>query len=302
MDRREFLKTTGQCAIASAVAGAAGRTGFAGATAANPGPAPGSQPGYTLPDHLPKKLSIGMFIWNWITMATPGEPYDDLERAVAGLPERGFNAVRVEAGLNWCFRLDGQPRGEMEFGPWIADYRDNLTSVNALGGGRHDVLKRVVRLMELAKKHGVYVILTSWEYQDSSWLVADPKIRAEVMGVAEEKRFMHLARHHDRLLRILKDEGLHRNIAFIEVHNEPDVSVFPQGAEGKKLHEEAIALLRDAHPDILVSGDYCCHDPAIVPDNVQVYDQHTYVRAVLVGALSARRSGTRTSIRPIRGS
>ena len=183
---------------------------------------PGPQLGYALPYHLPKKLSIGMFIWNWVTMATPGEPYHDLEKAVAGLPERGFNAVRVEAGLNWCFRMDGQPRGEMEFGPWIAGYRDNLTSVNARGGGRHDVLKRVTRLMELAKQHGVYVILTSWEYQDSSWLVADPKTRAEVMAVPEEKRLMHMARQHDRLLRVLKDKGLHRNIAFVEVHNEPD--------------------------------------------------------------------------------
>ena len=44
-----------------------------------------------------------------MTMATPGEPYHDLEKVVAGLPERGFNAVRVEAGLNWCFQLNGRP-------------------------------------------------------------------------------------------------------------------------------------------------------------------------------------------------
>ena len=207
MDRRRFLKTTGQCAIASTLAAAAGRMCLAGAPATNSGPVPGPQPGYALPDHLPKRLSIGMFIWNWVTMATPGEPYHDLEKAVAGLPERGFNAVRVEAGLNWCFRMDGQPRGEMEFGPWIAGYRDNLTSANDRGGGRHDVLKRVTRLMELAKQHGVYVILTSWEYQDSSWLVADPKIRAEVMAVPEEKRLMHMARQHDRLLRRLERQG-----------------------------------------------------------------------------------------------
>ena len=101
--------------------------------------------------------------------------------------------------------------------------------------------------------------------------------QAEGMAVSEDKRLMHMARQHDRLLRILKDKGLHRNIAFVEVHNEPDASLFPQGEKGKKLHEEAIALLRDAHPDVLVSGDYCSHNPAVVPDNVQVYDQHTYV-------------------------
>jgi hypothetical protein len=271
MDRRRFLTTAAKSVPALALAETICRTGFAQS------PSPPQQPAYTLPKHLPKKLSIGMFIANWIAMATPDEPYHDLERAVVGLRARGFNAVRVETGLNWCFTADGKPRGEVEFCQWIAGYSDNLASANAKGGGRHDVLKRVVHLLELAKKNGVYVILTSWEYQDSSWLVADPKLRAEVMAIPQPKRFMHLARHHDRLLGILKAKNLHYNLAFIEVHNEPDYSEFPQGAEGKRLHEEAIAMLRDRHPDILVSGDYGSHDPSIVPDNIQVYDQHTYV-------------------------
>jgi hypothetical protein len=269
MDRRQFLASVAKTTPALALSGPILETGHSAALAM-------TEPGYTLPGHLPQKLSIGMFIWNWIVMATPGEPYHDLEKAVAGLVERGFNAVRVETGLNWCFTADGKPRGEMEFGPWIPGYRDNLTSVNAVGGARLDVLKRVVHLMELAKKYGVYVILTDWEYQDSSWFVADPKIRAEVLNVPEPQRFMRLASHHDRLLRILKDKGLQQNVAFVEVHNEPDASRFPQGPEGKRLHEEAIAMLRDRHPDILISADYTSHNPAVVPDNTQVYDQHTY--------------------------
>jgi hypothetical protein len=264
MDRRRFLATVAQTVPALTLGETMLRSGY------TQSPSP-SQPAYTLPKHLPRKLSIGMFICDWITMATPGEPYHDLERVMVGLRERGFNAVRAEAGLNWCFTADGKPRGEMAFCPWIAGYSDNLASANAKGGGRLDVLKRVVYLMELAKKHGVYVILTSWEYQDSSWFVADPKLRAEVMAIPQEKRFMRLARHHDRLLTILKDKNLHENIAFIEVHNEPDYSMFPQAAEGKKLHEEAIAMLRERHRDILVSGDYGSHNGAIVPDNVQVY-------------------------------
>ena len=271
MDRRQFLFNVAQTAPALALGGA-----LIQSTQADP-PAASPEPAYTLPKHLPEKLSIGMFIWSWITNATEGEPYHDLEKAVAGLRERGFNAVRADAGLNWCFGLDGQPRGEMDFGPWIPGYRDNLTTVNAVGGGRHDVLQRVIRLMELAKTNGIYVILTSWEYQDSSWFVADRKIRAEVMGVPEPQRFMHLARQEDRLLHILKDKDLQNNIAFMEVHNEPDCSLFPQGEQGKKLHEEAIAFLRDGHKDILVSADYTSHNPAIVPDNAQVYDQHTYI-------------------------
>ena len=270
MDRRRFLSTVAQTVPALALGQTMLLSGNAQTTSNH-------QPVYTLPDHLPKKLSIGTLFWNWIAMATPGEAYHDLERVMIGLRERGFNAARTETGLNWCFTADGKPRGEMEFGPWISGYSDNLSSCNFKGGGRHDVLKRIVHLMELAKKHGIYVILTSWEYQDSSWLVADPHLRAEVMAIPQEKRLMHLAKHHDRLLTILKEKDLHRNIAYIEVHNEPDCSELPPGLEGKKLHEEAIALLRERHPDILVSGDYGNHDPSIVPDNSQVYDQHTYV-------------------------
>ena len=110
-----------------------------------------AQPAYALPDHLPKRLAISMFIWNYIAMAAPREPYDDLEKAVAGLPERGFNAVRVEAGLNWCFHTDGRPRGELEFGSLFPVYRQNLIGVGK-GGARVDVLQRVIKLMALARK------------------------------------------------------------------------------------------------------------------------------------------------------
>jgi hypothetical protein len=271
MDRRRFLAAIAQTVPAFAIGESMLGQGFCQSTSSN------ASPGYTLPDHLPKKLSIGMFIWNWITMATPGEPYHDLEQVMAGLRERGFNAVRADVGLNWCFQPDGSLRGEMDFRAWIPGHSDNLSSCNAKGGGRHDVLKRVVRLMELAKQYGIHVILTSWEYQDSSWFVADPKIQAEVMAIPVVNRFMHMARQQDRLLTVLKDKGIQKNVAFVEVHNEPDYSLFPQGAEGKRLHEEAIAMLRDRHADVLVSADYGTHDPAVVPDNAQVYDQHSYV-------------------------
>jgi len=90
-------------------------------------------------------LSIDSWIWSWIVAATPGEPYDDLERCVLELKERGFNAVRVEAGLNWAFGLDGRPRGPMTFGPWIAGHGWNFSSVDARGGGRLNVLESIVR-------------------------------------------------------------------------------------------------------------------------------------------------------------
>lgn len=232
-----------------------------------------------LPEHLPPNLSICCWIWSWITSATSGEPYDDIERCFIEAKARGFNAVRVESGLNWAFRLDGRPRGAIEFGPWIAGYGWNFSTVNSRGGGRHDVLQRLIRLLELARRHEMWVILTSWEYQDSTWFLADPAIRAEVYSVPVERRFMHMARQHDRLLTILEDRGLGARVAFVEIHNEPEYSDFPKGPDGRHLHEDAISMLRGRHPEVLVSGDFSSHDYSIVPHNVQVFDQHVYAGA-----------------------
>lgn len=233
----------------------------------------------SIPAHLPSKLSIDCWIWSWISSATKGEPYYDLERCILELKERGFNTVRIDAGLNWAFTLDGKPRGQIEFGPWIAGYGWNFSTVNSVGGGRHDILDRLVHLFELAKKHGIWIILTSWEYQDSSWFIADPAIRSQVFSIPAERRFMHLAEQHDRLLKILKSKKLDKQIAFVEVHNEPEYSEFPKGADSKRLHQEAIAMLQSRHPNILFSGDFASHDNSIIPENVQVFDQHIYAGA-----------------------
>lgn len=229
-----------------------------------------------LPEHLPPKLSICSYIWAWISSATPGEPYGDLEAACRGLAPRGFNCVRADAGLNWCFTLDGKPRGEVEFGPWIKGHSQNLRTVNCRGGGRHNVLDRVLSLLDLARRLDFYVILTSWEYQDSTWHVADRALRAEVMEYPLDGRFLLMATQHDRLLNAIKAEGLQDRIAFVEVHNEPEWSDFPHDAGFVPQHAEAIAFLRERHPDLLVSGDFSSHRPEWVPENTQLYDQHVY--------------------------
>lgn len=228
---------------------------------------------------LPEPLSISLWIWSWITAATPGEPYHDLERAFQGLADRGFNAIRAEAGVNWCFRPDGSPRGEVLFGPWIAGYSDNCRGVNCRGGGRYDVLQRLCRLMELARQYGIYVILTSWEYQDSTWFLADPAIRAEVYGIPVEDRLPHLARQFDRLLTVLEERRLEKSLAFVEVHNEIDFSEFPARAASRRAHEDAIAHLRQRHPAVPIAGDFGLIIPEMFPDNMQIYNQHLYTGA-----------------------
>ena len=116
-----------------------------------------------------------------------------------------------------------------------------------------------------------------WEYMHSTAQIADKALRAEVYGVPEDQRLMRLTRHHDRLLNILKERDLHKNVAFVEPHNEANISDFPKQKEGKPGHEEAIAFLRVRNPDILITGDMAGHHPNVVPENTQVYDNHMYV-------------------------
>ena len=229
-----------------------------------------------LPEHLPRKLSISFWYHDWLAAAQPGGPYEDLESCIRGMKQRGFNTARVGVGMTYAFRLDGSPRGPMAFGPPVPGYA--LNKFYACHGGRQDVLKRLIHLLNLARRHGVWLILTSWEYQDNS-CVADPAVRAQLFAVPKDRRFMYLAEQHDRLLAILKAEGLTGNVAFVEIHNEPEYSDLPQDLEGKRLHEEAIAWLRTRHPDMLFSADHANHDYAIVPDNAQVFDQHIYAGA-----------------------
>ena len=77
-----------------------------------------------------------------------------------------------------------------------------------------------MRLFDLAAKNDLYVIPTSWEYQDAVAEVADPGIRAQILGVPYRQRLMLLARQYDRLLIELKKRGLHKRIAQVELINE----------------------------------------------------------------------------------
>lgn len=270
-------------------------------------PPSGSRP-KAIPAHLPDRLSICYYGWDWITAALPAEAFGNLERALIQTKERGYNCVRVEAGLNWMFDPKGARRGKVKFGQWIPGASFNLHCVDAKGGGEHDVFNRVIRLLELADKHDLYVILTEWEYQDGLAFTADPKIREQIVGIPYNDRLLHLARHFDRLLTEVKKRSLQKRIASVEVINELDVpplvcseeGVPPQTFEqwtqlkvpGKRceksqvraLAQKAVGLLRERHSDLLVTIDGLIPTlgyPALFPDNAQIADHHIYSDGVV---------------------
>jgi len=290
LDRRQFLQ-----ALPAAVGMAHAAPEFAGVP-------PGKRP-RGIPSYLPDRLAICYIGWEWITEALPDEPYGDVERMLQEVKHRGFNCVRAEMGLNWMFDLAGRRRGKMKFRGWIDGASSNLQChAYTKGGGEHDVFERVMRLFQLADKYDIYVITTSWEYQDALSHVDDVRIRDEIVGVPYNDRLMLLAAQYNRLIEALKRRKLAQRIAFVEVINEynyPPIFCAAPGASRQTFAEwiagksptpacsneqirerarQAVAFLRERHPDLLITVDYgSALDLANwAPANVQVADHHVY--------------------------
>jgi hypothetical protein len=283
--RRTFLRGATQTAFGLAAAQ------FSRADAqAVPTPPATRSPVLKIPAHLPPRLTITQFLWTWLTACSPGEVYYDLERVFAECVERHHNCIRADVALNWAFDQQGRPRGPIEVGPWAAGVSDNLRGLFGKAGVRYDALERVLRLFELARKYNIYIIATSWEYQDSTTHLVDPKLREDVFSTPPAERFERLANMHDRLIQELKKHGLEKQIAFVELHNEINGSQFPlEWNIQTPLVEKALHRLQQAHPDILFTGDYVNIGPVFqadfpgyqaLPTNMQVADHHIYTLGV----------------------
>jgi len=242
------------------------------------GPLPRSD---LIPSHLPRKLTMSSWQWAWFTHSEPDAAYGNLERVMEELRERNFNSIRIDTALNWCFHADGSSRGEVPIRQTFPRHSYRLRIVNHRGGHRVDVLKQLINLMNLAKKYDIYVVLSDWEYMHTNWFTSDSQLRDEINSIPKEKRLLQLARQMDRLVRRLRDRGLEKQLAWIEPHNELDYSDFPKDDSSVRIHTEAIAYLRERHPDILVSANYGKSQTITTTENTQLYDHHIYAGSAL---------------------
>jgi len=260
-----------------------------------------------IPSHLPRRLAICYYGWDWFTSALPDETYGDLDRAMRETKERGFNCIRPDLGLGIMFDLHGNRRKPVEFRGWISGASDNLQCVDGKGGGVHDIFERVMHLFELAEKHDLYIIGTSWIYQDFIAQLADIGLRDEIIGVPTNQRLMLIAKQWDLLVTELKRRGLIHRLAMLELVNEMNGSAlfipyekssirptFAEWTENKdwewsekgegvrELATEAIGYLLDRHPDVLTTVDFSDVESMRyeLPDRGQVADHHVYVPGV----------------------
>jgi hypothetical protein len=123
-------------------------------------------------------------------------------------------------------------------------------------------LHRLEALFDTALRHGVRVIVSSWEYQQSPVFVTDDAWYRALAAVPGDERAVVMAEAQARLVAHLQRAGLAEPIAYVEVHNEVDLSgivpVTPDSPPGhyarlRKPLEAAMAVFTQAHPDVPVT-------------------------------------------------
>jgi len=244
-----------------------------------------------IPDHLPKRLAITLWDFSWYARTGPGEPFADLDAAFARAVDLGYNAVRICAMPFLLFRsgldttaLALEPLGG-EFGSRVRWYDMRQSTVI-------DAKAHLLEFFRAAERHGVSVIASSWEYQQSPALAADRAWYDALHAVDPEKRLTVLGEAMADLVDFLTEHGLERTLAFVEPHNEVQIGYLTEGLPGA---EDAVVELRDRleagiaafqarHPEVLCAPNYGGVPVASMrglPRNATALALHPYVYGVL---------------------
>ena len=248
-----------------------------------------------VPSHLPRRLTITLWDFTWYTQTTPGEPFHDLDRAFAEAVERGYNTVRICAMPFLLFGDHGIDTHRLQISGMGPGVGAHTRWYDVAGGAVLDGREHLRQLFEAAQRHDCYVILSSWEYQQSPAFLEDREWYDALMAIPHGQRHTALAQAMVDLVQYLKDLGLADRIAYAELHNEVDLSrLSPDGAHGENAYwgqrawvQDAVALMQNAHPDVLATTCYGIppyQEMESVPDNGQIAHFHVYIYGVL-GAL-----------------
>jgi hypothetical protein len=242
-----------------------------------------------IPAHLPKRLTISFPIWG-LYDTEAGGAYRDLDKMMREHKARGFNCIRLDDGAGIIHDLNGNLRGPVTFGHIFGEHDGAIRQFGANGApGLCDPHKRLIELFEAAKRHGVYIILSSWYYLHTCWLVKDRAINDELHALAPLERFSAFAKFLHYILCELEARDLADMVAFAEIFNEADGLYFVNGYNQNNLteeefavfrakHEEAISWLKERHPNILFAFDSYTYytDFRQVPKNLEVFNFHNY--------------------------
>lgn len=243
-----------------------------------------------IPSHLPEKLTICLWDFTWYTRTGPGEPFEDLDRAFSDTVERGYNTIRICA---MPFLIFGSGlTGEIEFGPLGGEYGQGTRWYDVRHTVRLDPRAHLLALLRGAQRHGVSIIVSSWEFQQSSSFAGDRAWFDTLMAVPAEDRAVALADALADLCSFAEEEGLADVIAFVELHNEVQAGYLTDGLPGgesvvielRDRLERGLDRFHERQPAVPVTVNYArvpLDSFRGIPTNIDVGIFHPYVYGVL---------------------
>ncbi|WP_323985973.1 cellulase-like family protein [Microbacterium plantarum] len=248
-----------------------------------------------IPAHLPEKLTITLWDFSWYVRTGAGEPFEDLDAAAADAVARGYNTVRICAMPFLLFGTDIDT-SDLELDRLGGDYAQNVRWYDVASPTRIDARAHLLELFRVLKRHDMFVILSSWEYQQSSVFATHPAWWEALIAVAPEDRPLRLAESLADLVSFVAAEGLDDRIAFTELHNEvqagylgeglPDAATEPDAAIAALTPrlDRGLAAFHARHPAHPVTVNYAGVPVAAMrtlPREMDVLVTHPYVYGVL---------------------
>jgi hypothetical protein len=242
--------------------------------------------------HLPESLTITLWDFSWYVRTGPGEPFEDLDRAFTDAVERGYNTVRICA-MPYLLFGSGLDTSSLRLGSLGDGFGQRVRWYDVKQPTVIDARAHLIALFEAARRHDCYVIISSWEYQQSSSFAAEPDWCQALMGIDPEQRAEAQAAALAELIDFLAEHDLDDRVAFTEIHNEVQVGHLADGLPGQPEErvvalrprlERALELFHRHHPERPVTVNYARVPVGAmrgIPETVDVLVTHPYVYGVL---------------------
>jgi hypothetical protein len=252
-----------------------------------------------VPDHLPESLTITLWDFSWYVRTGAGEPFEDVDQAFAEAVERGYNTIRICA-MPFLLFGSGLDTSAVSLDRLGGEYAQGVRWYDVKSPTVFDGRAKLLELFEAAARHDVFIILSSWEYQQSSAFGTDRAWFDALMAVPAEERAERLADSLADLVDFVAERGLDDRIAFTEIHNEVQIGHLTDGLNavpdtaGSHWDDLVLALeprltravdrFHARHPERLCTVNYSRVPVGAmrgVPKNIDVLVTHPYVYGVL---------------------
>lgn len=208
-------------------------------------------------------LAITMWDFSWLERRWPGAGYEDWDRALDELVERGYDAVRIDA---YPHLVAADPTREWEILPaWNTQMWGSPARV------RVRVLPALIEFITKCAARGLRVALSSWFQDDTTHqrlAIASPRAHARIW---------------DTTLQYIERAGLLGQIVYLDFCNEWPLSVWAPFFHRAKADEtdwrtpdslswmrQSIAALRERFPALPLGYSFCTRIDAADAADVDV--------------------------------